>query len=442
MLNFGVGNDGGTISGNIISHVDVGVGVYGDMVNNAVVVGSNTISDLDMTDPLVASIDFEPSPSVSVPLSVDGGPGNDILHGGAAVDTIRGFGGADSIDGKGGNDILNGGEGNDSIDGSSGNDSIDGGTGDDTIDGGGDIDTVTGYGASYHLEIQGGKWVVTNGTDTDTLTNVEKVTVNGETYILVDSFADGGFGSVQAAIDSATGGETILIAPGNYTETANYNPTTGLNDPAFANPLGLLINKDGLVLQGVTATGAFINAAGSTLATILSGVQSNWGTNFFVTGDDITIKGLAFNGVDDGSGEINKVIEVVGDGFTLQHSVVGGLNGVEVASTVYINDQYATTAADFVSAITSFLIDNNILEGALVVTNGPGTGHAAADVDFKITDNDFVMNTASDAGYNWGIILSGQEATIPWRLASIVLPGDHRQQLHRGLLRPSPGARR
>ena len=113
---------------------------------------------------------------------------------------------------------------------------------------------------------------------------------------------------------------------------------------------------------------------------------------------------------------------MVGNGFTLQHSVVGGLDGVEVGSTVYINDQFATNAADFVSAITSFLIDNNILEGSLVVTNGPGTGHPAAAVDFKITDNDFVMNTGSDAGYNWGILLNGQEATIPWRLASIVLP--------------------
>ena len=203
-----------------------------------------------------------------------------VLHGGGNGDTINGGGGADQLFGDGGADIISGGTGTDTIDGGAGDDTIDGGAGGDTIDGGGDIDTVTGYGSGYELKIQNGKWVVTNGTDTDTLTNVEKVTINGETYILVDSFADGGFGSVQAAIDSATGGETILIAPGNYTETANYNPTTGLNDPAFANPLGLLINKDGLTLQGVTATGAPINAAGSTLATILSGVQSNWGTNF------------------------------------------------------------------------------------------------------------------------------------------------------------------
>ena len=115
-----------------------------------------------------------------------------VLHGGGNGDTINGGGGADQLFGDGGADIISGGTGTDTIDGGAGN---------DTIDGGGDTDTAAGYDASYHLAIQGNKWVITNGTDTDTLSNVEKVTIGSTTYILVDSFSDGGFGSVQDAID-------------------------------------------------------------------------------------------------------------------------------------------------------------------------------------------------------------------------------------------------
>ena len=141
-----------------------------------------------------------------------------------------------------------------------------------------------------------------------------------------------------------------------------------------------------------------------------------------MTGNGVTIKGLTLNGTDDGSGEINKVIEVVGDGFKLQFSVVGAADGIEVASTVYISDDVVSNDPSFVSDITSFLIDHNVLEGSVVVTNGAGVGHPIPSIDFKITDNDFVMNPGSDSGYNWGIILNGHEATIPWRVASIVLP--------------------
>jgi Ca2+-binding RTX toxin-like protein len=371
--------------------------------------------------------------STTTSAEILGGTNDDVLTGSDGVDIIAGDGlkpgetnqaGITFLSPNLGDDVINTLGGNDFVFGQSGNDTIDGGTGSDTIDGGGDIDTVAGYDGSYHLEIQGGKWVVTNGTDTDTLTNVEKVTIGSETFILVDTFADGGFGSVQDAIDSATGGETILIAPGSYTETAKYNPTTGLNDPLFNNPVGLLINKDGLTLQGVTATGALITDASATLATILSGVQSNWGTNVFVTGDNVTINGLTLHGTANGGPTINKVVEVVGNGFTITNSHVGAADGLNVSSTIYINDREVTgLAANWVSLITEFLIDGNVLEGAVVVTNGAGFGHDAGDVDFIINGNSFVINDgATNDLYKVGIYLSGKETGIGWRLASIALP--------------------
>jgi Ca2+-binding RTX toxin-like protein len=299
--------------------------------------------------------------------------------------------------------------------GQSGDDTIDGGAGSDTIDGGGDTDTVLGYGAGYSLAIVGGKWVVTNGTDTDVLTNVEKVTIGTRTYILVDSFADGGFGSVQDAISSASGGETILIAPGSYTEQMQYQG---------GSEIGLVIDKS-VILQGVDSDGNFITNADDVAADIISGAQSWWGTNFFVTANNVEIYGLKFTAADGSfynqGDEVNKAFEIVGNGFKMQFNLVGAADGVNVASTIYINDDTATFPG-FVSDITSFLIDQNIFEGAVVVTNGPGEGHPIATIDFKITNNEFVMNPGSDPGYNWGIILNGREATIPWRIASIVLP--------------------
>ena len=50
----------------------------------------------------------------------------------------------------------------------------------------------------------------------DELIDIEKVVINGTTYLLVDQQADGGFASVQAAIDAASGGEVILIAPSGF----------------------------------------------------------------------------------------------------------------------------------------------------------------------------------------------------------------------------------
>ena len=81
--------------------------------------------------------------------------------------------------GSGGHDELHGGSGNDVLSGLGGNDTIVGGAG---------TDTATGYDASYHLAIQAGHWVITNNSETDQLTGVEQVVINGTTYLLVDQF--------------------------------------------------------------------------------------------------------------------------------------------------------------------------------------------------------------------------------------------------------------
>jgi Ca2+-binding RTX toxin-like protein len=96
----------------------------------------------------------------SAPVTIDGGPGNDIITGGPGIDTLRGGEGTDTIQGRGGNDIIHGGEnddtlygddpayntvgGGDTINGDGGNDTIVGGYGDDNLDGGDGDDWMYG----------------------------------------------------------------------------------------------------------------------------------------------------------------------------------------------------------------------------------------------------------------------------------------------------------
>ncbi len=83
--------------------------------------------------------------SVTLGVSIQGGPGDDTITGGSGNDTLCGGQGSDSISGdqgddsiKGGagDDTLCGGKGNDTLFGSLGNDILRGGLGDDSLNGG------------------------------------------------------------------------------------------------------------------------------------------------------------------------------------------------------------------------------------------------------------------------------------------------------------------
>src|SRR5262245_43294696 len=81
------------------------------------------------------------------------------------------------------NDSLSGLGGDDTLNGLGGNDTLDGGVGSDALDGGAGIDTATGYAAGATLAFVAGHWTVTDGADVDTLTGVEKVIIDGHTFV-------------------------------------------------------------------------------------------------------------------------------------------------------------------------------------------------------------------------------------------------------------------
>ncbi len=76
------------------------------------------------------------SHDLTIPVTMRGGPGHDILVGGSGDDRLSGGPGPDKLIGRDGNDILAGGEGYDALIGGAGNDVLRGGPGPDTISGG------------------------------------------------------------------------------------------------------------------------------------------------------------------------------------------------------------------------------------------------------------------------------------------------------------------
>ncbi len=236
----------------------VGDGAYSDVTAastpGAASSGDTLIVDSG-TDPSVQTVGTDnltiDALSGSTALNLQLGSGVQTL---TLADYAPGQGANVVVNGNGAGDTITGNDGNDTLTGGAGNDTFVLGTGTNTVAGGGGVDTVD-VGAGYSLAIQSGQWVVTNGTVTDTLSGIDKVDIAGTTYDLVDKFgATGGFQSLQAAIDASQNGNTILVAPGTYTESANYNPTTGLDDPSFTNPLGLLVDKS-VTIEGVDSSG-------------------------------------------------------------------------------------------------------------------------------------------------------------------------------------------
>ncbi|WP_426955559.1 hypothetical protein [Muricoccus radiodurans] len=309
---------------------------------------------------------------------------------------------------------IDAGGGNDAVRGALGDDSLTGGTGNDTLSGGGGRDVAFYEAAPTSITFDGTSWAVTTvGEGTDTLNDVEVVAGGGARTLLVGG---GGFASLQEAIDAALDGDTILIAAGDYaSSTMNMEGNSSL---------GLRIDKSVTIL-GLGADGQPVTDRAGIAVTIAAVAHSEsiWGTNFFVTADNVTIQGIRFVATDSNaqSGYVNKAFEIVANNFQLLDSAVEGAAGLPVYSALYFNDAVvpAGTGADpaFVSRIASYTIDGNAITGDINFTNG--TGLNVTGPSTSVTNNLFV---AQPDEFSWGVGVTGYESSVGWRNASAVAP--------------------
>lgn len=178
------------------------------------------------------------STALTLPSSIDGGAGNDVIISGNGADSITAGdgddriysgGSADTIIAGAGNDSASAGSGNDSIQGNDGNDSLSGDADNDTLDGGNGTDTLDG------------------GVGTD-------VGMNGETRANIESTT------------TTTGGGTTGTGGGTTTGTGGGTTTTGggsipSNSTAVA-PTPLIVALATTVSAG---NAIHVNAMSSTL---------------------------------------------------------------------------------------------------------------------------------------------------------------------------------
>ena len=144
------------------------------------------------------------SDAVSVPVSISGGPGKDLLEDGPRANTLDGGAGDDRVNGGAGDDVLLGGDGVDDLQGKSGRDRLDGGAGDDVlhpdgyedasadvVDGGPGRDTIDGDYSSRFTDNDPPVAITLGGGaddgrpgEGDDLVNVEFVSLNiGGTFV-------------------------------------------------------------------------------------------------------------------------------------------------------------------------------------------------------------------------------------------------------------------
>jgi hypothetical protein len=315
--------------------------------------------------------------------------------------------GSFTVTGTAGNDLMMGGTGSDTFTGGPGNDTLMGGGGTDTAVY--TTDTLTT--GSFKYDSAHGDWVVTTTNEgTDTLTGMSIVTDQaGHRFLLVDPSSH--FTTIQAAVDAAQAGDTILIAPGTYTETSH---------DGSGHFQGLHINTANLTLQGYSSRDgtAITTAADARLygPTVISGAQNNFGANDWIDqgGAGAKIEGVHLAA---GAHTDNKLIEITTDNVSLKNDFIDTFfNGTDTGTeAVYVDNQG--------TPINSYLIDHNILNEGIYVASGVGTAGTISTTQI-ISNNEFqgAFDYTTGGGRFDMVSVRGVISGIAWQPASAQTP--------------------
>jgi Ca2+-binding RTX toxin-like protein len=172
----------------------------------------------------------------TIPTTMAGGGGTDVLSGGLGAETLRGGAGDDSIDGNGGNDLALMGAGDDTF-------VWDPGDGSDTIEGGLGADTMRFNGAAVaeHIDLSASgkhvRLVRDVGPVTMDTAGVERIDVNalgGADVVTVNDLTGTAVNAVVVDLASTLGGadgdgqaDRVIVNATNGVDSINVNGDTG-----------------------------------------------------------------------------------------------------------------------------------------------------------------------------------------------------------------------
>ncbi|HEX8573427.1 MAG TPA: calcium-binding protein [Allosphingosinicella sp.] len=306
----GPANTGGEISGNVITHADVGIAVDDSITPAPLLIENNSVSNGDLTDPYAAGVRFEPLPlSLTTAFDIDGSGVADRITGNAGDDILSGLGGADQLRGQGGDDLLDGGEGADQLFGGTGDDIyvVDDGTELPVELAGEGSDEIRTALASYtlpaHIERLTGTASVAQDLRANSLDNVVTAAASsgtGDFLRLQDGGADTGIGNggddvfyfgaamTFADIVQGLGGTDQIALQGDY---------SGANALAFGagvvgiENLGILPGND--TRFGDPGTGFYDYDITLLDVNVAGGVQMIVDANRLRLGEDFTFNGSA-----------------------------------------------------------------------------------------------------------------------------------------------------
>jgi len=233
----------------------------------------------------------------------------------------------------------------------------------------------------FHIAVQDGQWVITNGHAAYAIAG-NSVVFHGETYLLVDQFG-AGFQSIQAAVDAAAGGETVLVAAGTYLEQVTVAGA----------------GKDGLTIAAAAGEDVVV----STPATLVKTADDpNTGRAIFglVTvddADDVTIRGLTVDGDHRG-----------GD--------VGGPGSPTLAGIAYVNSDDGVVDGVVVTGVREPDAQFGNQRGVgIYVTNddpSPGVPHTPSAAEADALNSIEIKNSTIEDFQKVGIRVSFADADI------------------------------
>ncbi len=266
-----------------------------------------------------------------------GGDGDDTLLGGTGDDSLTGGSAEDTLKGEAGNDTLDGGDDNDVLIGAAGDDALTGGDGDDVLTGGAGTDTVHVSG-DYAVANTGWGWAVSSDDGADALATVEIVDNGTATRTLL--VGDGGFATIQAAIDAADDGDVILVAGGTYTEQLTVDGIDNLTIASVDGDTVIIRSPATLAVNGhsdhydldVRATLAVNDSLGFTLSNVeidgaFAGDTTPGSNGDEISGVFISNSSASLDGVEIGN---------------VGNSVGGGLFGLQHGSGLFIDGEGAS----------------------------------------------------------------------------------------------------